>query len=251
MAPSNGKSIEEDAHLLVHAYLDGELDVASGMTVERMIEADPAIASQAENIHALRTALRSKFPLEALPPHLKLRIEALAGTRTLSYRPTWTLMAASLMLAVALSSSSTWLALQQAPASNVLTGELIDSHLRSLIASTPTDVASSDRHTVKPWFSGKVAQSPKVVDLSAEGYPLVGGRVDVFGKLPVPTLVYNRRRHVISVTAVPLADGKNSPIASSVNGYNILRWNDGGISYWAVSDLNLSELNTFAKLFQQ
>jgi anti-sigma factor RsiW len=250
MVPSNGKNIEEGAGLLVHAYLDGELDVASGIAVEKMIETDPAIAGQAKSIHALRTALRSKFPRESLPPHLKLRIDALAGKRALSYRPTWTLMAASLVLAVALSGSSTWFAFR-APASTVLTAELVDSHLRSLIASTPTDVASSDRHTIKPWFSGKVAQSPKVIDLSADGYPLVGGRVDVFGKVPVPTLVYHRRRHVISVTAVPLADGKSSPITNSVNGYNILTWNDGGMSYWAVSDLNLSELNTFAKLFQQ
>lgn len=248
MAPSNGKNIEEGADLLVHAYLDGELDVASGMTVERMIEAEPAIAKRAENIHALQTALRAKFPRESLPPHLKLRIDALVGKNVVRYRPTWGLMAASLVLAIALSSTSMWFALQ-APSSNVLTGELVDSHLRSLIASQPTDVASSDRHTVKPWFTGKVAQSPRVMDLSADGYPLVGGRVDVFGKVPVPTLVYNRRRHVISVTAVPLAD--TTPTTISVNGFNILRWNDGEISYWAVSDLNLSELNAFAKLFRQ
>jgi anti-sigma factor RsiW len=250
MAPSNGKNIEESADLLVHAYLDGELDVASGMTVERMIEAEPAIASQAKDVHALQTALRARFPREPLPPHLRSRIDALVGKKAFNYRPTWTLMAASMVLAIALSGSSMWFALQ-APSSNFLTGELVDSHLRSLVASQPIDIASSDRHVIKPWFNGKVTQSPRVIDLSAEGYPLVGGRVDVFGKVPVPTLVYNRRRHVISVTAVPSADGGDSPNALSVNGFNILRWNDGGISYWAVSDLNLSELNSFAKLFQQ
>ena len=251
MVSPNEKIVEEGSDLLVHAYLDGELDVASGVTIKRMIEADPAIANHVKDIHALQRALREKFPREPIPPYLKARIDALAGRKAVSYRPTWTLMAASLALAVALSSTSTWFALQ-VPAANSLAGELIDSHMRSLIAQQPIDIASSDRHTVKPWFNGKISQSPRVVDLSADEFPLVGGRIDVVGKAPVPTLVYNRRRHVISVTSIPLSSGgKSSMAAHAVNGFNMVNWQDGDMTYWAVSDLNLGELNTFAKLFQQ
>lgn len=239
---------QDNTDLLVHAYLDGELDVVSGVAIERRIDAEPAIANQAAEIRALRTTLRTRFPREPLPPHLKLRIDNLLSKKDTPYRPTWTLMAASLVAAIALSSTSTWFSLRTPP-SNALTNELVDGHLRSLIAQQPTDVASSDRHTVKPWFNGKVAQSPRVKDLSGAGYPLAGGRVDVLDKVAVPTLVYNRRRHLISVTAVPVTS--TTPTTMSVNGFNIVRWKDEGISYWAISDLNSTELIEFTKLYRQ
>ena len=247
MATSTKKD-QDDTDLLVHAYLDGELDVVSGVTIERRIDAEPAIANQAAEIRALRTTLRTRFPREPLPPHLRLRIDNLLSKKGTPYRPTWTLMAASLVAAIALSSTSTWFSLRTPP-SNALTNELVDGHLRSLIAQQPTDVASSDRHTVKPWFNGKVAQSPRVKDLSGAGYPLAGGRVDVLDKVAVPTLVYNRRRHLISVTAVPVTG--TTPTTMSVNGFNIVRWKDEGISYWAISDLNSTELIEFTKLYRE
>ena len=240
---------QDSEDLLVHAYLDGELDVASAIAIERRIVAEPTLADQAADIIALQTVLRNKFPRESLPPHIKSRIETLRGKENLrDRRPTWTLMAASLVAAIALSSTSTWFAARTST-SNAFTDELVDGHLRSLVAQQPTDVASSDRHTVKPWFNGKVAQSPRVKDLSGAGYVLVGGRIDVLDKVAVPTLVYNRRSHRISVTAVPAAGVTATAI--SVNGFNILRWNDEGISYWAISDLNLAELNEFTKLYRQ
>ena len=247
MATSTEKD-QDNTDLLVHAYLDGELDVVSGVAIERRIDAEPAIANQAAEIRALRTTLRTRFPREPLPPHLRLRIDNLLSKTGAPYRPTWTLMAASLVAAIALSSTSTWLGLRTPP-SNALTNELVDGHLRSLIAQQPTDVASSDRHTVKPWFNGKVAQSPRVKDLSGAGYPLAGGRVDVLDKVAVPTLVYNRRRHLISVTAVPVTS--TTPTTMSVNGFNIVRWKDEGISYWAISDLNSTELIEFTKLYRE
>jgi len=248
MVPTSRRD-QDGADLLVHAYLDGELDVASAIAIERRIEAEPILADQAADIYALQTVVRNKFPREQLPPHLKSRIDTLVGNESTGHRrPTWTLMAASLVAAIALSSTSTWFAIRT-PASNALTSELVDGHLRSLVAQQPTDVASSDRHTVKPWFNGKVAQSPRVKDLSAAGYTLAGGRVDVLAKVAVPTLVYNRRSHLISVTAVPEAGVTPSTI--SVNGFNIVRWNDEGISYWAISDLNSAELNEFTRLYRQ
>jgi len=247
MATSTEKD-QDNTDLLVHAYLDGELDVVSGVAIERRIDAEPAIANQAAEIRALRATLRTRFPREPLPPHLRLRIDNLLSKTRAPYRPTWTLMAASLVAAIALSSTSTWFGLRTPP-SNALTNELVDGHLRSLIAQQPTDVASSDRHTVKPWFNGKVTQSPRVKDLSGAGYPLAGGRVDVLDKVAVPTLVYNRRRHLITVTAGLVT--RTTPTTMSVNGFNIIRWNDDGISYWAISDLNSTELIEFTKLYRQ
>jgi anti-sigma factor RsiW len=235
--------------LLVHAYVDGELDIATALAIKRRIETDQSVGDQAADVLALQTTLRTKFPPEPLPPHLKQRIEGLLESKNaLRRQPTWAAMAASLIVAIALSSTSTWLALTPDLSTTVIS-ELVDSHLRSLIAPQPADIASSDRHTVKPWFNGKVAQSPRVKDLADAGYPLVGGRVDVFAKVAVPTLIYTRRLHVISLTAVPSAG--NSAVTSAVNGFNILRWSDEGISYWAISDLNATELAEFVKLYRQ
>ncbi|MDO9459264.1 MAG: anti-sigma factor, partial [Alphaproteobacteria bacterium] len=156
---------------------------------------------------------------------------------------------------IALSSSSTWLVLRApatSPATSIVMAGLVDGHMRALAAPQPIDVVSSDKHTVKPWFIGKIPQSPKVVDLAGEGFPLVGGRIDVFGKTPVPTLVYSRRLHLISLTAVSSSSNVSNPHSSRpVNGFNIVSWNVGEMTYWAISDLNVTELNAFAKLFQQ
>ena len=110
-------------------------------------------------------------------------------------------------------------------------------------------MSSSERHTVKPWFNGRIAQAPRVIDLASEGFPLVGARIDVIGTKPVPALVYGRRLHVISLSA--LADAPTDPtLRRSINGYNLVSWNDGGVTYWAASDLNPADLVTFAKLFR-
>jgi len=126
---------------------------------------------------------------------------------------------------------------------------IVASHMRGLMAPQSTDVTSSDRHTVKPWFNGRIPQAPRVVDLSGVGFPLVGGRLDVIERTPVPTLVYRRRQHVISLTAVPAA-GRLSPSARASDGYNLLAWNEDGVTYWATSDLNRYELGEFAAAFQ-
>jgi anti-sigma factor RsiW len=104
---------------------------------------------------------------------------------------------------------------------------------------------------VKPWFNGRISNSPRVVDLAKDDFPLIGGRVDVLGRTPVSTLVYRRAKHLISLTAVP-ADStfafNGSP--RSINGYNIVRWSENGVSYWAISDLEPKELEMFAQLFR-
>jgi anti-sigma factor RsiW len=240
----------QDPALLVHAYLDGELDTPTALAVKQTIDADPALAAQLASFTALQNAVRARFPRERVPAHLRTRINSAVGLNRHWARPTWGALAASVLLAVGLSSGSTWLAFR-APQSDVLMEEAVDGHMRALLASKPTDVSSSERHTVKPWFNSRIPQSPRVVDLTAKDFPLLGARVDVIGANPVPTLVYGRRLHVISLTAVAAATGPKEPtLRRSINGFNVVSWRDGEMTNWAISDLNARELETFARLFQ-
>ena len=123
--------------------------------------------------------------------------------------------------------------------------------MRALMAPQPFDVASSDRHTVKPWFNGRIPQAPRVVDLASDGFTLVGGRIDVVGSTPVPTLVYRVRQHLISLLAVPAAGRTaDATVRRSINGYNLVGWTQDGVAYWAVSDVTMGDLEKFAQLFQ-
>jgi anti-sigma factor RsiW len=250
---STKPSLSTDPELLVHAYLDNELDPPNALAVARQIDADPALAAEARRIDALRSVLRDRLSPEPISPQLRKRIDAAIGpsrhASRLSGQPSWRALAASVVVAMALASGSTWLAVHPASDSNVHVA-VVDSHIRALMAPQPADVASSDRHTVKPWFNGRIAGSPRVVELSTEGFPLIGGRVDVVGTTPVPTLVYGRRKHLISLTAVQDGAGEGVPVTQSINGYNVLGWRQDRITYWAVSDLNVTELETFAQKFR-
>jgi anti-sigma factor RsiW len=250
MKPASTETPGQDAALLLHAYFDGELDPANAVSVKQQVDADPRLAGELANISALQKVLRARFPREPIPANLQTRINAATGLHRRLGRPTWAAMAASILLAVVLSSGSTWVALRAPQADQTIT-EIVDGHVRSLMSATPIDVASSERHIVKPWFNGRLPQSPQVLDLSSEGFPLIGARIDVIGAVPVPTLVYGRRLHKISLTAVPTSSSLPDVMTSrSVNGYNVVSWSSGQITYWAASDLNVRELEEFAKLFK-
>ncbi len=238
--------------LLLNAYIDGELDPAHALEFEQRLAAEPALAGERRRIEALRSAVRERLPRAAASPALRRRVAAMAPRRGLAsgWRAGWAALAASVAIAFAGGSIATLLALGPGPAGREPLPELlVASHMRGLMASQTVDVASSDRHTVKPWFNGKLPGSPRVVNLAALGFPLAGGRIDVIGLTPAPTLVYRARLHVISVTALPAADGAAAPLRP-VNGYNIVTWTDGPVAYWAVSDLAAPELENFAKAFR-
>jgi anti-sigma factor RsiW len=244
----------ENDRLLLNAYIDGELDPAHVLEFERRLADNPALADERMRIEALRGAMRERLPREAASPELRRRVAALARPRpfaadwgaTRGWAAKWGAMAASIAVAFVLGSAATYLAIGPGRGEPEL---LVASHVRALMASQPIDVASSDRHTVKPWFNGKLPQSPRVVDLAAQGFPLVGGRIDVIGLTPAPTLVYRARQHVISLTALPASLRAGAPIRP-IDGYNVVEWTDGPLTYWAVSDLAASELESFAKAFR-
>ncbi len=243
-------SAMDESSLLVHAYLDGELDPANSLAVAQRIAADPALGAEVERIQALRQAVRERLPPEPMPSHLRARIEAAIGPRRLHVHPTWRALAASVVLAIALGSGSTWIAMRPV-SGNHIAEAVVDSHMRALMAPRSTDVTSSERHTVKPWFNSRITQSPQVVDLTSEGFPLIGGRVDVIGTTPVATLVYGRRLHLISLSAVPSArSSQDVSVRKSIRGYNVTNWSEDGVDYWAASDLNAGELETFARSFR-
>jgi anti-sigma factor RsiW len=241
---------EKDAQL-VHAYLDGELDIATILMVERKIEADPALQKLVRETGLLKKALAEHFPAEPFPPQLRWRIEQTLFVRWYQRPPRWALLAASVLVAVALGSSLTMIQWRDSGL-NGENSELVDAHLRALMATQPFDVASSDQHTVKPWFNGRITQAPRVVDLHEQGFDLVGGRIDVVNNIPLPTLVYRRRQHVISLTDTTAnANSSSGHFASQAkNGFNVIEWSDGGRSYIAVSDLNAAELESFTQLFR-
>jgi anti-sigma factor RsiW len=239
---------DDDPTLLVHAYMDGELDPANARAIERRIANDPALAAERDRVAALRHALRSNFPLAPPPAALRERIERAVGLRRMPPRPTWLALAASVALALMLGSSSTFFALVRGGDTSTA-DTIVSDHIRALMAPQPADVASSDRHTVKPWFNGRIPESPRVVDLAKNDFPLIGGRIDVVERRPVPTLVYQHRKHLIGLTAIP-APGKPdaAPLARAIEGYNVVTWTGDGVTYWAVSDVAAPELARFTEL---
>ena len=241
---------QEDPTLLIHAYVDGELDPANALEVERRLAADPALAAERDRVTALRAALIRHFPREPAPASLRKRVEMIGGVRRVE-QPSWRALAASIALAAVVGSGATYVALGPQQAAAPTQVAVLDAHIRAMMAPQAFDVASSDKHTVKPWFNGRLAEAPRVVDLAKDDFPLAGGRVDVVDRAPAATLVYRHRKHLISLVEVPARGHADSgPMRRAGEGYNIVRWTEGGVSYWAVSDLGAGDLDTFVQKFR-
>jgi anti-sigma factor RsiW len=239
--------------LLTHAALDGELDAAGMLDFENRLAANASLAAEYGRLNALREVMRRELVKPVAPPALRERVAAMAAPSIAprlprAARPSWRAMAASAILAAGLGSTSTWLALRPAIENTNLAGTLVADHKRGLLSGAPADVASSDRHTVKPWFATRFALAPKVVDLGPQGFPLAGGRIDIIGGAPAPVLVYRHKEHFISLTALP-AQGSPAAGAFVVDGYSVQVWRDGGTEYWAISDIDPAGLVNFRQLF--
>jgi anti-sigma factor RsiW len=241
----------------LYAYLDGELDANGRMEVLKHLDTCDSCRLAYESARELRRAIKKSTPYFHCPSDTAERIRSAARRsvktpgRWSSTRWAWGAAAASLLLAVSLAYNVVLLN-RRVPEQDLLTQEVLSSHVRSLIGSHLVDVPSSDQHTVKPWFNGKLDFSPPVMDLSTQGFPLIGGRVDYLDKRPVAALIYKRRQHIINVFVWP-DSGSSGVLASQSmgNGYNFVHWIDAGFVYWAVSDLNSSELRQFGDLLRR
>lgn len=230
----------EAGHELLPLYLDGELDAETSRAFESHLDACAQCQARLAELEALRSALRAQAPYHFAPDVLRQRItQASAPRKRPAYWPPLAL-AASWATAFVLGGALMW-AMQpgsrQSPAMP-LTRDLLTGHLRALAATSPVDVISSDHHTVKPWFAGKLAISPLVQDFANEGYALVGGRIDYVGDSRVPVLVYRHGRHLADVFVLP--QGTTLPATQS-QGYAIDTFTLGGQPAALVSDLGDSE----------
>jgi len=268
----------EQAIKLIDGYLDGELDPIASQAIEQHLR-ECHNCDQAYKTHgSLIRAIGNATPYFKASAELRERIQSSLRKETtgdpvrngvrgaqvlfhkrereprsiLSETPwNWLGLAAALIFA-AIIIFNVVPRLQRPGADQFLATQLIASHVRSLMANHLTDVASSDQHTVKPWLDAKLDFAPPVVDLSSEGFPLVGGRLDYLDNRPVAALIYQRRKHFINLFVWPTgADTARSTKAMTREGYQLLHWKDSDFNYWAVSDVNEKELQEFKQLFEQ
>ena len=251
---------ESRAHL--HAYLDQELDLPGVVAIDQHLAGCPACKALVAQQLALRSGIRRHAEYHEEPAALADRIRAKIGAGAGDAspripRPAWRWPSLGQWLpagaAAAAAAVISWTAAIQyagVSADQIVAEQVIAGHARSVVTSRLVEVASSDQHTVKPWLSSKLDFSPPVPDLAGAGYPLAGGRLDYLDRRPVAALVYRHRQHVINLFVWP--DGKSArgrPEALAKNGYNVLRWSDAGMNFWAVSDVNAAELKAFAEAY--
>lgn len=255
---------------LLHSFADNELDAEHALRVERHIADHPACAEELARILKARTRIRHEMPVLRAPAGLRARIMAdiaatepeSADVRSPNTLRSWfrrlrqwlvPLEPWSLPTSLAVLALAVWIG--AIPHTTVLPlesergveQELVSGHVRSLLADHLTDVTTSDRHTVKPWFNGRVDFSPPVIDLAAEGFPLKGGRVDYINRRVVVALAFQHQNHVINLFIWPAS--ASEPREDSRDGFNLIGWSEHGLMFWAVSDLNMHELRDFQRTY--
>jgi anti-sigma factor RsiW len=274
----------QDMKLMIHALVDGELDAAAALAVERRVAADPELAAEHARLVALRGAL-ANVQRSAVSDDFLARIAAIAAVKdpevaaeptaakaeplsqqqqgnVVAMRPRasrwfnsfdWRQMAASIALTAVLASGATqWLTTAD-NGSESFAVAVANGHRRSLLAATPVDIVSSDRHTVKPWLDGRIGVSPPAPDMAKDGYALLGGRVEVIGDRPMPALVYRHHEHLITLVAAPRQnEAKSMPVADDLEagGFLLVHWTDDAFSYWAISDAERPALDDFVARFR-
>ena len=234
---------------MVDAYVDGELSASESADFERSLAACPGCRRRLEAARTMSGLLRG-LPAEPAPDLLRARVErelrAIAGQRRDRMR--WLAMAASIVVAVGIGWLGGVLSLQGSRQSD----ELVAGYLRVALGAHAVDVASSDRHTVKPWFAGRVDYAPPVHDLTAVGFPLVGGRLDLVDGRKVAVLVYRRNQHWVALTLWPAASSDATPATiTQRDGFALAEWRHGGFEMRAVADLTPADMKSFTQAIDQ
>ncbi len=238
----------------LHGYFDGELDAAGAAAFEAHLEGCTACARALAAQQSLRGALGAADLYAKAPASLRARVrtELPISRAGAPRRAPWRSLAVAASLTLVLFGLwRTVPAWREESAEREVARQVLDAHLRSLQLTHLTDVASTDQHTVKPWFVGKLDFAPAVVDLASEGFPLVGGRLDVVGGQSVAALVYGRRKHVINVFVWPSESPDTAFQSGGQRGHAWIRWTRGGMRFWAVSDVAAPDLEEFARLLSR
>ena len=241
----------DEAQVLLHALIDGELDASHAREVETHAASCARCSAELAAARELRQALRGTNLGHAAPVSLRRSIDrAVPSPAMTSRRAVLKGFAAGSVVSAAAAAGVTFVIVGGDRDSRIL-GEAVSAHLRSLQADHLTDVLSSDRHTVKPWFNGRIDLAPPVIDLTAQGFTLIGGRLDFIDGKPAATIVYRRRVHVINLFVMQGASRTlSTPKLDVIQGFNILRWTDQGLNLMAVSDLAQDELEEFKAKFE-
>jgi anti-sigma factor RsiW len=246
-----------EAKRLAGAYGDGQLDPASSLEIEAHLEVCRDCAAEISKLRALRSAIAGAALHYDAPQHLRARVRASirrqAGAPAAGRLFAWRWLAAAVPVASLAVLAWAFVAIWRTPSpEELLNQEIVSDHVRSLMGAHLTDFPSSDQHTVKPAFSGRLDFSPDVRDLAGEGFPLLGGRLDYLDRRPAAAIVYQRRKHFINLFVWPVdqgghasSSGSEPPLESRLRGYNLLRWSRTGMNYAAVSDVDTTELRTF------
>jgi anti-sigma factor RsiW len=250
--------LRDNDELRLTAYCDGELDPVAAGEFERRMATDELLKARYTRLMSLRQAVRA-LPLADVPSDLQARVQARLKAEaerpdldrpnnvTVLRRRSWSFQAlAASAVFGAVISGSVLKTIDRSGQEDTTASEVVAGHIRSLLAPQPFDVASSDRHTVKPWFTARLPESPQVPDLATQGFSLLGGRVDVIGNSPVATIVYKHAAHTVSLTT--LRAGQKVP-DQTIAGYNVRSWSDPNFTYVAVSDLPGGDLEAFEKAF--
>lgn len=245
---------------VLHGYLDNELDAARASEFERHLEGCRECAAALGSSEAVRASLQGSGLYERAPLALRERVRVGLKTATKNGAPKqaaqpawrWLAVAASILIVGTMFWFSMPSLIKPTPTTNLTAVEMIDAHVRSLQAGHLTDIVSTDQHTVKPWFDGKLDFIPPVRDYSEEGFTLVGGRLDALTGRSVAALVYTRRKHYINVFVWPTQDA-DTPIhpPGSRQGYNWVHWRHKGMEFCVVSDTSTSDLHELAQLINQ
>ena len=249
---------------LIEAYLDEELDASLRAAVERHLAACPDCSHVHAGLLSQKADIKAAAPYFRTPANLRQSIRGAleqaaaeqseppahtAPRRGMAITAPWRGLAIAASLLFLVSVSWNVIQMRSRAAGSELADAIVTDHIRSLIGAHLLDVPSSDQHTVKPWFAGKLDFSPDVRELSAQGFPLVGGRVEYLEGRRVAALVYQRRLHVINLFIWP-AGPSGTEAALSRNGYNLIHWTTGPMTYWAVSDANAADLATLRDLYK-
>lgn len=241
----------DEARLLVHALVDGELDAGHARDVEAHVAGCAACAAELASCRELKQAMAAAELRYTAPASLRLRLQSSLPQSAAPDRRAVLRGFALGSVASALAASGLVAVMLRSDDEQRLMSEIVSAHLRSLQAGHLTDVVSTDRHTVKPWFSGKLDVAPPVIDLTAQGFTLVGGRLDYLDARPLGAVVYRRRAHIINLFVAQTASTAHvAPRTETVQGFNIRHWSERGLNFWAVSDLGGDELGEFTDKFQ-